>query len=331
VIAPKDNPGSLFAGIDIGGTSIKWMIVDEAGREVDAGAERTDPGRIAEQAPRLVASLVAARPRIAGVGASCPGIIDEDRGRVLYASNLELTDVDLRALLEGAAARPTGLIHDGRAAGLAEGLLGAGRGASSFVMIPIGTGISAAFVLGDLLWAGATFSAGEIGHAPVFHDGELCTCGQRGCLEVYASAKGLARRYATATGEDVGARGVQARLGSDPVADEVWGTAVRALAISLAQLTLGLDPQRFIIGGGLSKAGEVLLAPLRAELAGRLRWREIPDIARPGSGRPRPVGRAHRGDARGRIDLRAVLERRGRGDDPRRVMRPRPRGRAHRP
>lgn len=276
--------GPLFAGIDIGGTSVKWMIVDEAGREVDSGAERTDAGRIAEQTRRLAAGLVAARPRIAGLGASCPGIIDEDEGRVLFASNLALEDIGLRRLIEEAAGRPTALLHDGRAAGLAEGMLGAGRSLDSFIMIPIGTGISAAYVFEGRPWAGATFSAGEIGHSPVFPEGEPCTCGQFGCLEVYASAKGLARRYTAASGEEIGARGLQDRLGTDPIADEVWSTGVRALAIALTQLTLGLDPQRFIIGGGLSKAGGVLLDPLRSELAARLHWRPVPEIVRAGLG-----------------------------------------------
>lgn len=274
----------LFAGVDIGGTSIKWMIVDESGREVDSGTETTDPGHVADQCRHLVTNLVAHRPDIAAIGASCPGIIDEDRGRVVYASNLDLADCDLQSFLQEGANRPTRLVHDGRAAGRAEGLFGAGRGASSFIMIPIGTGISAAFVLGHHLWAGATFSAGEIGHAPVFPDGEVCSCGQKGCLEVYASAKGLARRYAALTGKNVGARGVQARLGTDPAADQVWATGVSALAISLAQLILGLDPARCIIGGGLSRAGEVLFDPLRRELAERLAWRTVPDIVPAGLG-----------------------------------------------
>lgn len=282
--AATGEDGPLYAGIDIGGTSVKWMIVDETGRELRSGAERTDAGGIAEQTRRLAAGLVASMPRIAGVGASCPGIIDEDEGRVLFASNLALEGIGLRRLIEEAAGRPTALIHDGRAAGLAEGILGAGRSVSSYIMIPIGTGISAAYVFNGRPWAGATFSAGEIGHSPVFPEGEPCTCGQFGCLEVYASAKGLARRYASASGERIGARGVQDRLGTDPIADEVWSTGVRALAIALTQLTLALDPQRFIIGGGLSKADGALLDPLREELAGRLRWRPVPEIVRAGLG-----------------------------------------------
>lgn len=275
---------ALFAGIDIGGTSIKWTIVDLKGRTLFEGSAPTDPDSVAGQSAQLVGDLVSAHPAIVGLGACCPGIVDEDRGIVVYASNLNLREAELRLELEEAAGRPIRLLHDGRSAGLAEGLLGAGRGASSFVMIPIGTGISAALCFGGDLWAGASFSAGEIGHSPVFPEGEACACGQRGCLEVYASAKGLVKRYRAAGGEAAGARGVEARLGEDPRADEVWAAAVDALAISLTQMTFAFDPERFVIGGGLSRAGEVLLDPLRRELASRLRWRKAPEVVRAGLG-----------------------------------------------
>ena len=235
------SPGPVFAGIDIGGTSIKWMIVDEAGSVLDEGAEPTDREAVASQVGGIGQRLARSRPGLAGFGLICPGLVDEATGTVVYAANLELRGARLARAVEEATGVPAALMHDGRAAGLAEGLLGAGRGASSFLMMPIGTGISVALMLGDVLWSGAAFSAGEVGHAPVFPGGEPCCCGSRGCLEVYASAKGIARRYEQATGEDIGAKAVEAGIGSDPVASEVWGTAVRALALSLTHMTLTVD------------------------------------------------------------------------------------------
>ena len=116
-------------------------------------------------------------PGLVGFGLICPGLVDEEKGAVIYAANLELRGVELARAVEDATGVPAALMHDGRAAGLAEGLLGAGRGASSFLMMPIGTGISVALMLGGSLWSGATFSAGEVGHAPVFPGGESCRCG----------------------------------------------------------------------------------------------------------------------------------------------------------
>ena len=137
-----------------------------------------------------------------------------------------------------------------------------------------------ALLLGSHLWSGATWSAGEVGHAPIFPGGEPCRCGSRGCLEVYASAKGIARRYAQATGEDIGTKAIEKAIGTDPVATEAWETAVRALALSLTHMTLTVDVERIIIGGGLSHAGENLLAPLREELASMLTFRDAPTIVR---------------------------------------------------
>ncbi len=278
--AVKHSEGPVFAGIDIGGTSIKWMIVDEAGAILTQGNEPTNREAVATQVGRIGARLASDYPGLVGFGLICPGLVDEESGTVVYAANLELRGVQLARAVEDATGVPAALMHDGRAAGLAEGLLGAGRGASSFLMMPIGTGISVALMLGDNLWSGATFSAGEVGHAPVFPGGESCRCGSRGCLEVYASAKGIARRYEQATGEDIGAKAVEAGIGTDPVATEVWDTAVRALALSLTHMTLTVDVERIIIGGGLSHAGENLLAPLREEFASMLTFRDAPEIVR---------------------------------------------------
>lgn len=267
----------MFGALDVGGTTLKAAVFDDTGTLL---AEHSFP----TTEPASEAILAAARaikddePRIAGLGVVCPGIIDETRGVVVYASNLALRDWPMREALEEAVGIPVKICHDGRAAGLAEMHLGAGRGYESMAMIPIGTGISAALCYRGELWRGHTFCAGEIGHAPIFPHGEECKCGQRGCLEVYASAKGIARRYAAATGEDIGTKAVQARLGVDPAADEVWETATLALGLALTHMTLAFDPQAFVIGGGLSKAGDVFFEPVRAQLAAHLKWRGAPEV-----------------------------------------------------
>lgn len=275
---PTGENSALYAGIDVGGTSIKWRIVNTAGQIHDEGRTPTDTAHPGEQIGELAAYMTGQHPRIAGIGVVCPGIINEETGEVLYASNLNFDHVNLKEIVSRAACRPTEVKHDGRAASIAEALMGAGRGASSFLMMPIGTGISVAAYLDGKPWSGATFSAGEIGHTPTFPGGEHCSCGQSGCLEVYASAQGIARRYREASGSDIGTKEVEKRLSVDPLAQQVWSQAVEALALSLTQLTLAFDPQRIIIGGGLSHAGEVLLAPLRDRLTSALKWREIPEI-----------------------------------------------------
>ncbi len=268
---------ALYAGIDVGGTSLKSLVVNDAGDIVDTSAYSTASSTIS-QLTSVACQLVASYPEIAGIGIVVPGTVDEQRGTVGYASNLDLSGVNIPATVTEAAKRPALLGHDGRGAGLAESLFGAAKGYQSSVVIPIGTGISASLCLPGMVWPGQTYQSGEIGHIPVDPEGEPCSCGQRGCMEVYASAKGIARRYFEATGERVGAQEVEQRLGTDAAADAVWGRAIEALATVLTQLTLTLDPGCIVIGGGLSGAGDTLLEPLRAHVAGVLAWRTPPPI-----------------------------------------------------
>lgn len=267
-----------YAGIDIGGTSVKWIVVNSDGHIVDEGKAISDTENIVEQVAAISVELRQTHPHLKSIGVITPGLVDESKGKVIYASNLALKDTPLGERVREACALPTAVGHDGRSAGLAEGILGAGKGADSYVMIPIGTGISAAMWTGKHMVSGAQFSAGEIGHVPVVLGGDPCNCGQRGCLEVYASARGIARQYAQLTGQDIGTRAIEKRLGTDPNADHVWDQALRTMALALAQLTFTMDPERIIIGGGLSQAGEIYMAPLRAYVSDLMAWREAPQI-----------------------------------------------------
>ena len=210
-----------------------------------------------------------------------PGLVDEDNGTVVYAANLELRGVQLARAVEEATGIPAALMHDGRAAGLAEGLLGAGRGASSFLMMPIGTGISVALMLGDALWSGCDFQRRRgraCAHLPRGRAMPVRLARVSGGLRLREGDR--QRRYFQATGENIGTKAIEKAIGTDPVATEVWGTAVRALALSLTHMTLTVDVERIIIGGGLSHAGENLLAPLREEFASMLTFRDAPEIVR---------------------------------------------------
>lgn len=268
-----------YLGIDIGGTTIKTVLSNEDGEvrqgpTVDTGA---DPSA---QLREVALSLVEENPDLHGIGIVVPGIVDEDAGIVRYAANVDFKGIPLARMVEKATGVPARLGHDGRAAGLAEGVLGAARDASNYAVIPIGTGISAAICVDGDMFAGASYCSGEIGHAPVIPDGELCTCGQRGCMEAYASASAIARRYSAKTGRRASALDVERALGCDPIADEVWADAVQALAIGLTHLTLSVDPEVIIIGGGLSRAGDTLLQPLRDAMAKYLTWRPVPRIVK---------------------------------------------------
>jgi glucokinase len=216
----------------------------------------------------------------AAAGIAVPGIVDEQRGIASYAANLGWRDVPLRALLTQRLGIPVALGHDVRTGGLAEGRIGAGKGADRFLFVPLGTGIAGAIGIDGRVEAGAHGFAGEIGHVVVRPGGIACPCGQRGCLERYASASAVSEAWAAAGGDpDADAADcAKAVVSGDPNAVRVWREAVDALADGLVTALTLLDPRTLIIGGGLAEAGEVLFQPLRDAVRRRVTFQKLPAI-----------------------------------------------------
>ncbi|GAA3341662.1 ROK family protein [Curtobacterium pusillum] len=282
--------------VDIGGTTVKGALFDVDGTVLDRATVATFPTGMSAVADgpggpalaavtalvtQLAASATASGRTLTGIGLCSPGLVDAERGRVVVAVNLGWTDLPIAELLAARFDVPVALEHDARAAARAEraARLAADKPVDEFVFIPIGTGVSATVVTGGTIVHGATGGAGEFGHVPVVPDGEVCTCGQRGCVEVYASAGNVLRRYREAGGALAGStRELVDLVGTDPIAARVWQEAVEALATGVVMLTAVLDPGAVIIGGGLGEAGDRLLVPLRAAVAERMRWRALPNI-----------------------------------------------------
>ncbi|NDZ83446.1 ROK family protein [Streptomyces sp. SID10853] len=214
-------------------------------------------------------------------GVAVPGIIDAENGIAVYASNLGWRDVPMRELLSARLhGIPVALGHDVRTGGLAEGRIGAGKGADRFLFMPLGTGIAGAIGIDGSIEAGAHGYAGEIGHIVVRPGGVDCGCGQRGCLERYASASAVSLAWAEAAGdpEADAADCAKAVESGDPRAVAVWQTAVDALADGLVTALTLLDPRTLIIGGGLAEAGETLFVPLKAAVEERVTFQKLPLI-----------------------------------------------------
>jgi glucokinase len=269
--------------IDVGGTGMKCALVDADHRVVHT--ERHPTGR--ERGPSAVvesiievASGLAAQMRAEAIGVVVPGVIDEANGIARYSSNLNFRDVPLRALLEARLGMRAALGHDVRAGGLAEARLGAGQGRDQVLVLPIGTGIAAAHVVGGVVASGAHGAAGEIGHIIVRPDGPLCGCGQRGCLEAIASASAVERRYAEAAGVSKTAAQVAGALDTDPHARAVWHETVEALTDGLLTGQALYDAELIIIGGGLAESGETLLGPLRESFAKKATFHRVPEMVK---------------------------------------------------
>lgn len=275
---------SAVLAVDLGGTTMKGAVFGVDGTPLYRASRPSPPGggrplvdtmlgfvrHLGDQAGSLSARLV-------GAGVLSPGVIDEARGTVVYAANLSWRNVDLAGPVAAELGVPVAVGHDVRGASLAEQAIGGGRGASDFTLVTLGTGIACAIHADGVARVGAGAAAGEIGHAPVLPGGAACACGQRGCMEAYASGASIARRYEAAGGRPgTTAAQIAGRLGADPAADRVWQEATYALGLGLTTLTLLLDPALILLGGGLAEAGDVLLTPTLAALSANLRWREAP-------------------------------------------------------
>jgi glucokinase len=279
----------LVIGVDVGGTTVKAGLFDSDGVEY-CRSERPTPRHLGPDAviPTTLDAIVELRAqvpqaaRLLAVGLGVPGVVDTQQGIAVYAANLGWQQLPLRQIVADAVGLPVILDHDVRAAGLAELELGAGQGLQEVLLVALGTGVAAAVITRAQVSAGATGRAGELGHLPVFPEGEWCACGQRGCTETYASAAALSRRYSAASGiADVPAHDVISRAAAgDPLADGIFSDAITALGRALVSYVLLMDPELILIGGGMAAAGAVLLDPLTREVQAGLAWRTAPTISK---------------------------------------------------
>ena len=266
-------PGEVAIGVDIGGTKTLAVAFGPRGPLASArvatirGAEG-----IVDSLHRAVATLRAhddvATGNILSIGIGIPGIVDSSRGIVSHGVNVGVTDeLPLARLIRDVEGVPTGVTNDVSAA-----TIGAAHTAgvsNDAALIALGTGLAAGFLISGEPRAGFTYSAGEIGHIPYVLHGLPCQCGQRGCLELYASGSALDRLWPTPVGVKAGASLFAAAAAGDEEAITARTTWVRAIAHAVTIVGLTVDVEAIFIGGGLSEIGEPLRAAIQAELEER--------------------------------------------------------------
>ncbi|WP_405506135.1 ROK family protein [Streptomyces purpurascens] len=275
--------------LDVGGTGMKAALAGPGGEVLHRARRAT--GR--DQGPdAVVAGILDFATELraygaehfgmpaAAAGVAVPGIVDEAEGVAVYSANLGWRDVPLRDALAARLDVPVALGHDVRTGALAEGRVGAGRGADRFLFVALGTGIAGGIGVEGRVESGAHGFAGEIGHIVVRPGGAPCPCGQRGCLERFASAAAVSEAWAAASGDpDADAADCAKAVESgDPKARAVWQDAIDALADGLVTALTLLDPRTLIIGGGLAEAGETLFTPLREAIRSRITFQKQPSI-----------------------------------------------------
>jgi glucokinase len=277
----------MIVGVDLGGTTIKLALLTIDGQFIEKWEVVTDTSNNGEKIPHCIASAITekinsmneSKESIVGIGIGAPGPVRLEDGLIFEAVNLGWKNYPLKEILEKETGIPVVVDNDANVAALGEMWKGAGNGAKDLVMITLGTGVGGGVIVNGLVAHGKGGAGGEIGHITVKpEDGYLCNCGKEGCLETIASATGIAR----IARDKVKNSKIETKLknfyennkltakevfecysNGDPVALEVVDEVTKYLALGISAVANTLNPEKIVIGGGVSKAGSVLLNPLR--------------------------------------------------------------------
>lgn len=276
-----------WLGIDLGGTNIAAGVVDENYKIIGTGKCKTNAGKSADEiADDMAAAAFDAikdagieKEQISSMGIGAPGSIIAETGVVAFANNLGFENVPLCDMLQARTGFKTYIENDANAAAFGELLAGAGKGKRSFVAITLGTGVGGGIIIDNKMLSGFNNVGGELGHTVMVYNGEPCTCGRKGCFEAYASATALIRQTKAAMLKDKssimwelvggnidatsGRTAFDAMRKGDKSAKEVVDKYTEYIAVGVTNMVNIFQPETLCIGGGISKEGETLVAPIR--------------------------------------------------------------------
>lgn len=281
-------------GVDLGGTNIAVGIVNENYEIVKKGSVPTLAQRgpepivhdMAELCKKLLAECEIAMDDVTGAGIACPGTVNPSTGIVEYANNIKFSDFPLVALFSKEMDMPAENVkigNDANLAALGEAVAGAAKGASSSVMITLGTGVGGGVILDGKMLMGCAFGGAELGHTVIELNGRQCSCGRKGCFEAYCSATALVKltkeKFEATSGtlmhemceNDInrvgGKTAFAAMKKGDKAGAEVVDAYISYLACGVANLINIFQPEVFTIGGGVSGEGDNLLVPLKEKVS----------------------------------------------------------------
>lgn len=282
----------MVIGIDLGGMSAKAAVLANGvlcGKStVKTSSEKTPQETAAALAQLCITATEKAGKRfenVDAIGIGSPGAIDSKSGAVVSWTNYGWNNVPLAELVQKFSGKRTFVVNDANAAALGEAKFGAGKKYRDSVLVTLGTGVGGGILIDGKLFEGYKSAGAEIGHMVIRQDGELCSCGRKGCLERYASASALIRRTQVAMGENRGSamwkiaetlKGVDGRTAflaakqGDEAAQRVVNDYIASLGEGIANIVNVIRPEAVILGGGVSAEGENLLAPLRKYVMPRI-------------------------------------------------------------
>lgn len=280
-----------YIGIDLGGTNIAIGLVNEAGEIVKNKSIPTLKERgidaICQDMIRLCKTLMSqnnlTKEDIHSIGIGTPGTVDAEKGIIKYSNNISINNFPIRKVINESLDIPVYVANDADCAALGEVTSGAAKGCTNAVILTLGTGVGGGLVLNGEIYKSSFPGAGELGHAVIVYDGRQCSCGRKGCFEVYASATALindAREAAKNNSDsklnyytegDLSKMNAKipfdAAQDGDIVAQEVIDQYLNYLACGIANLINTFKPEMIIIGGGVSRQNENLTNPLTQKVS----------------------------------------------------------------
>lgn len=276
-----------YIGIDLGGTNIVAGVVDENYKIVTKASTKTNLPRpekeIAEDMVKVSLEAVNSAgitiDDIEWVGVGTPGIANSEKGIIEYSCNLGFNNTPMKKYIQESIDKPVFIENDANAAAYGEFVAGAAKGAENAVCITLGTGVGGGIVIDGKIYSGSNFAGAEIGHMVIDADGPQCTCGRKGCFEVFSSATGLIRMTKEAMADDkntlmhkisderngkVTARtSFDAMRMGDKTAKEVVDKFIKYLAVGITNTINIFQPDILCIGGGVCNEGDTLLLPVK--------------------------------------------------------------------
>lgn len=274
----------MYIGIDLGGTNIAAGIVTDDGKILYKGSVPTKKERdaieiikdMAELAKKLITDNGYELSDIKAVGIGCPGTVDSDNGTVVYANNLKMDNTPIAAEFQKHFDVPVNLENDANAAAYGEYIIN-GNGAKSYIFMTLGTGVGGGIIIDGKIYRGFNCAGGEIGHTTIVVGGKPCSCGQKGCLEAYASVTALIEQtkdkmkecsdskmheWAKENGKISGRTAFECAKLGDKAAQEVKDRYIRYVAEGVSNMINIFQPEMFVIGGGISREGDTLITPI---------------------------------------------------------------------
>lgn len=275
--------GIYAIGVDLGGTNLRAGLVDKDGKIHHKLSSKTDynadPQKISEQIFQLIHDVIHGAqvkiPDITGIGLGSPGLIDKRGETILFSPNLpRWRNIPIRHLITKRFVVPCILENDANAAAWGEKWVGAAKEASSMVMITLGTGIGGGIIIENKLWRGANNVAAEIGHMIIKIDGPKCNCGNNGCIEAYASATAMVRRFkellssgvpsSLRNSQEITAKMINdAALQGDKASLDIIKETGHYLGIAIVNIMHILNPEVIVLTGGMTGSGTLLMEPIQ--------------------------------------------------------------------